>query len=203
MRSRLAEMLLPRSVEDAVSTGVWTVDLLREVERTGRRLKYLFFWGHTSRSGSRIGPHVLSQWYEHTFEVDDLSYRSAEQFMMAEKARLFGDDETLAAILAAESPGAAKALGRRVAGFDEACWVAERVGIVVRGSVAKFGSSPELRDYLVGSVGRVLVEASPADLIWGIGLASDDEAASSPSRWPGQNLLGNALMGARAELAAE
>lgn len=195
-------MLPPRSVEDAATAGVWTVELLQEAERAGRRLKYLFFWGHTSRSGSRIGPHVLSQWYEHTFEVEDVSYRSAEHFMMAEKARLFGDDETLAAILAAESPGAAKALGRRVAGFDEARWVEERVGIVAKGSVAKFGSSPELRDYLVGSVGRVLVEASPADLIWGIGLAADDEAASSPSRWPGQNLLGLALMWARAEMAA-
>ena len=88
--------------------------------------------------------------------------------MMAEEARLFGDDETLVAILAAESPGAARALGRRVAGFDEERWADERVGIVARGSVAKCGSSPQLRNYLVGSVGRVLVETSPADLSWGI-----------------------------------
>ena len=78
---------------------MWTVDLLREAERAGRRLKFLFFWGHTSRAGSGVGPHVLSQWYEHAFVVDGVEYRSAEHFMMAEKARLFGDDETLDAIL--------------------------------------------------------------------------------------------------------
>lgn len=117
-------------------------------------------------------------------------------------SRKLGDNKTLAAILAAESSGAAKALGRRVLGFDEQRWSDERVEIVARGSVAKFGSSPELRNYLVGSVGRVLVEASPTDLIWGLGLAADDEAAMVPSRWPGQNLLGLALKRARSQLAA-
>lgn len=122
--------------------------------------------------------------------------------MMAEKAMLFGDDESYHAILASDSPGAAKALGRRVAGFDDELWSAKRVDIVTKGSVAKFRSSPELEAYLVGSVERVLVEASPTDLIWGIGLAADDADAMSPSQWAGQNLLGLALMRARAELVA-
>lgn len=145
---------------------------------------------------------MLSQWYEHAFEVDGVVYRSAEHYMMAEKARLFGDDESYHAILASDSPGAAKALGRRVAGFEDDLWSAKRVDIVTKGSVAKFGSSPELEAYLVGSSERVLVEASPTDLIWGIGLAADNTDAMSPSSWPGQNLLGLALMRARAELAA-
>lgn len=191
--------------EDSVGgvfSNVWTVDQLCEAEREGRRLKFLFFWGHTPRVGSGVGPHVLSQWFDCRFEVDGVLYRSAEHFMMAEKARLFADEETLEASLAADSPGAAKALGRRVAGFREDVWGERRVGIVTRGSVAKFRSSPELEDYLVASGGRVLVEASPTDFVWGIGMAADDEAVLSPSRWRGQNLLGLALMRARAELVA-
>jgi ribA/ribD-fused uncharacterized protein len=193
----------PGDSEDGAASGIWTVEQLREAEREGLQLEFLFFWGHTPRRDSGVGPHVLSQWYEHEFEVDGVAYRSAEHFMMAEKARLFSDDETLAAILAADSPRAAKALGRRVAGFSQDRWAERCVEIVTRGSVAKFGSSPELEDYLLASAGRVLVEASPTDLVWGIGLAVDDEAVVSPSQWRGQNLLGLALMQARHELIAQ
>jgi ribA/ribD-fused uncharacterized protein len=56
---------------------------------------------------------------------------------------------------------------------------------------------------LLGTNVRVLAEASPSDRIWGIGLGADDECASDPRRWNGLNLLGFALMSARATLAAE
>jgi ribA/ribD-fused uncharacterized protein len=121
--------------------------------------------------------------------------------MMAAKARLFDDEDLLDQILVAPSPGAAKALGRRIRGFDEAVWEAHRFDIVVRASTAKFGQHPDLRDYLLGTAGRVLVEASPVDRIWGIGLTADDPEAPEPARWPGLNLLGFALMQARAALA--
>ncbi len=171
-------------------------DLLSSLER-GDRLRYLFFWGHRP---SPSGEHVLSQWFERDFEDGGRVYRSAEHYMMAAKARLFGDAETEARILGAGHPGEAKKLGRQVRGFDEEHWTRHRFELVVRGNVAKFGGDPELRGYLLGTGGRVLVEASPLDRIWGVGLAADDERAADPARWEGLNLLGFALMEARARL---
>ncbi|MFG1623803.1 NADAR family protein [Kribbella sp. NPDC049227] len=167
----------------------------------GERVKFLFFWGHRGQRDGSVGAGCLSQWRPARFSVDGVDYASAEHYMMAGKARLFGDDETLAKILAAPSPGAAKALGREIRGFDENVWTAQRFGIVVAGSVAKFGQDPELRTYLVNTKDRVLVEASPLDRIWGIGLAADDPRAGEPASWRGLNLLGFALMQARSELA--
>jgi ribA/ribD-fused uncharacterized protein len=93
-------------------------------------------------------------------------------------------------------------LGRQVRGFDEEAWTAARYDIVVAGSVAKFGQHEDLRAFLLATGERVLVEASPLDRVWGIGLAADDERASSPDRWVGLNLLGFALMDAREKLRA-
>ncbi|MEU4646849.1 NADAR family protein [Nocardia fluminea] len=82
-------------------------------------------------------------------------------------------------------------------------WERARFGIVVAGSVAKFGQNDALRGYLVGTGARVLVEASPVDRIWGIGMAADDPGALDPGRWKGLNLLGFALMRAREELIGQ
>ena len=180
--------------------GVWTMDRLLEADRDGRPLKFVLFWGHSASRGSGLGPHVLSQWWPHEFAVDGVSYPTAEHFMMAEKARLFGDELRLAEILGARSPGAAKAAGRRVAGFDDDVWCERRIEIVVRGAVAKFGSDEGLRAFLLGTGDRVLVEASPRDRIWGIGMGKDNPDAAHPSRWRGLNLLGLSLMHARAQL---
>jgi ribA/ribD-fused uncharacterized protein len=163
-------------------------------------LKFLFFWGHTPKVEGVNGPHVLSQWWPSPFELEGEKYATAEHFMMAEKARLFGDEERRREIMAAGHPNQAKSLGRLVEGYRDEVWEAERFDIVVRGNTAKFSSEPSLRDYLVGTGDRVLVEASPLDRIWGIGLSASDEAASDPGRWQGLNLLGFALMEARAAL---
>ncbi|MGI5348893.1 NADAR family protein [Streptomyces sp. CA-250714] len=176
-------------------------DELCEMVLGGHRVKYLFFWGHRPPRGGGIGPGCLSQWWPARFTVDGVEYASAEHYMMAAKARLFGDAETEQRVLAAPHPGAAKALGRQVRGFDEQTWARERYGIVVRASTAKFGQDAGLRDFLLGTAGRVLVEASPLDRVWGIGLAADDERAAAPDRWRGLNLLGFALMEARDQLA--
>jgi ribA/ribD-fused uncharacterized protein len=120
--------------------------------------------------------------------------------MMWRKARLFGDGRTASRILQARSPVEAKALGREVKSFDESVWVAHRWDVVVSGSLAKFDSAPDLRRFLAATGDRVLVEASPVDRIWGIGVAADNEAAQDPKRWRGLNLLGFALMEARATL---
>ncbi|MFG3494562.1 NADAR family protein [Streptomyces sp. NPDC047928] len=175
---------------------------LIEQVSTGERVKYLHFWGHRPRPDGAIGPSCLSQWWPAPFTVDGVVYATAEHWMMAAKARLFGDAEAERKAVEASNPALAKKVGRLVRGFDEAVWKRERYGIVVDGSVAKFGQNPELRDYLLTTGGRVLVEASPVDRIWGIGLASDDERAHDPVRWRGLNLLGFALMDARERLRA-
>nr|WP_232328410.1 NADAR family protein [Kibdelosporangium sp. MJ126-NF4] len=167
----------------------------------GERPEFLFFWGHTPTPGHRVGRWLLSQWWLGDFAVDGVTYRSAEHFMMAEKARLFGDDEMLARILASETPADAKKLGRAVREFDQDTWVAHRYDIVVRGSVAKFASDPKLTAFLVNTGDKVLVEAAPRDVIWGIGLGKDNPKAQDPAQWRGHNLLGFALMDARAALA--
>ena len=182
------------------ATDARTLDGLRAAVAAGARVKFLFFWSERPGQGGHPGRGCLSQWWPAPFELDGVHYRSAEHFMMAEKARLFGDVAALSEIVAAEHPGEAKAIGRRVLGFDEPRWARERVAIVVRGNEAKFSQHPELAAYLQGTGERVLVEASPRDRVWGIGLAEGDPAARDVWRWPGANLLGFALMEVRARL---
>ncbi|MEJ1198776.1 MULTISPECIES: NADAR family protein [unclassified Streptomyces] len=170
--------------------------------RAGARIKYLCFWGHRPLPDGRIGPSCLSQWWPSPFTVAGVEYATAEHWMMAGKARLFGDAEAERRVLAADHPAEAKKAGRLVRGFDETVWERERFRIVVEGSVHKFASDPTLRAFLLNTGERVLVEASPVDRVWGIGLTADDEAATDPERWRGPNLLGFALMTARGRLRA-
>jgi ribA/ribD-fused uncharacterized protein len=166
----------------------------------GAQPKWLMFWGHRPERDGSAGAGSLSQWWPSRFTVDGAEYATAEHWMMAGKARLFGDEQAVAPILAARTPAEAKNLGRLVRGFDDKRWEAARFELVVLGNVAKFGQDPELCRYLLGTANRVLVEASPRDRIWGIGLGAAHEQATDPSRWRGRNLLGFALMEARARL---
>ena len=176
---------------------------LTSLMATGAQPKWLMFWGHRPQPDGSVGPGSLSQWWPSRFAVDGVDYATAEHWMMAGKARLFGDGAAVPGILAAATPAEAKNLGRLVRGFDDARWEAARFDLVVQGNVAKFGQDPALRGYLLGTRNRVLVEASPRDRIWGIGLGAANEAATDPARWRGRNLLGFALMEARDRLAAE
>ncbi|WP_432197962.1 NADAR family protein [Streptomyces sp. bgisy027] len=175
-------------------------DVLVQEVRSGARVRYLHFWGHRPLPDGRVGASCLSQWWPSPFAVSGVSYATAEHWMMAEKARLFSDPDAERQVLAAEHPSLAKKAGRLVRGFDNAAWERERFRIVVEGSVHKFGAHPELRAFLLGTGDRVLVEASPVDRVWGIGLAARDDGAGDPERWRGPNLLGFALMEARERL---
>ena len=120
--------------------------------------------------------------------------------MMAGKARIFGDPETEKKVLQSSHPKQAKELGRKVRGFDESTWIRERYRLVVDGNLAKFSQNANLTQVLLGTGKRVLVEASPYDTIWGIGLAADHPNAEKPALWKGLNLLGFALMEVRSIL---
>lgn len=161
---------------------------------------FLFFWGHQPNKNGEINKGCLSQWFPIDFEVEGAIYKSAEHYMMAEKARLFNDLETRLRIIEAESPTEAKKLGRQVKNFNNEEWEATRFEIVKMGNYYKFLRNPILAEFFLKTKDRILVEASPVDAIWGIGLAEDHENANHPSKWRGKNLLGFAMMAARDEL---
>ena len=121
--------------------------------------------------------------------------------MMAAKARLFEDVEMHSQILVAGTPKEAKALGRKVSGFDQDVWNANRVQIVTDGSVAKFEQNPKMLEFLKTTSGKILVEAAGRDVIWGIGLGASNEKAKDPRTWRGRNLLGFVLTDVRDRLA--
>ncbi|HSI64337.1 MAG TPA: NADAR family protein [Candidatus Saccharimonadia bacterium] len=176
-------------------------EALVDALRKGWRPKWLFFWGHQPTGNGVLTSTCFSQWWEaHAFAVDGVLYPTAEHYMMAEKARLFGDEGALKSILNAKSPASAKALGRKVARFDEQVWRSARWDIVVRGNLAKFGEHTDLRVFLLNTGDKVVVEASPFDRIWGIGMMAKDAAAENPQNWKGLNLLGFALMEVRERL---
>jgi len=164
---------------------------------------FIYFWEPTPSPDGQITASCLCQWWPSPFELEGQVYPTAEHYMMAEKARLFGDHETARRILAALTPSEAKALGRTVAGFDNSIWKSHRFEIVVRGNEAKFRQHPILLDYLLSTGYRILVEASPVDPIWGIGLAENDQNAGVPYAWKGLNLLGFALMEVRETLRSD
>ena len=154
----------------------------------------VYFYGHTK------GPYAcFSQFYPCSFvDEEGETYGWAEQFMMAGKARVMGDDKTRASIMAAGEPASVKALGRLVKPYDDDAWAAARYEIVVRGNRLKFGQNKQLRAVLLSTGDATLVEAAANDRIWGIGISVKQALAGG--RWNGQNLLGKALMEVRAEL---
>jgi len=179
------------------------IDDLIAARARGDRTKLLMFWGHTPQRPDVVDKACLSQWYDAPFVVDGQRFATAEHWMMHGKAKLFGDDDIAARVLADDRPAVVKKLGREVQGFDDARWRAHRFELITQGSLHKFRQHAALREWLLATGDLVLVEASPTDTIWGIGLAAASPEANDPSTWRGLNLLGFALMAARSQLRAE
>jgi len=142
----------------------------------------------------------FSQWYPSEFEYGGIRFSSAEQFMMYEKAVLFKDHDAAKEILKTDHPQEQKAIGRKVKNFDQSIWQKKSVDIVDEANKAKFTQNPTLLDQLMKTTGKTLVEASPTDLIWGVGLTEDDERILNRKNWKGDNLLGIVLTELREEL---
>jgi ribA/ribD-fused uncharacterized protein len=150
--------------------------------------KYFFFytgylsnWSNTPFTDPRTGIH----------------YGCSEQYMMHKKALLFNDPETAEKILQSKHPRDQKALGREVKGFDKETWDLHARQIVYEGCYYKFSQNKDAYDYLMGTRGQYLVEASPYDTVWGIGLGCNDEGVSDPKNWRGTNWLGQVLTALR------
>jgi ribA/ribD-fused uncharacterized protein len=151
--------------------------------------KFVFFWS---------GP--FSQWHRGNFTYNGLTYNTAEQAMMADKARHFKDNDTLKKIMASNSPKEQKAYGRQVSPFDAGNWDKASTEYVYQINIAKFSADKELAKMLLDTGDKILVEASPYDNIWGIGMAADDSRALDIDQWQGQNRLGEVLMRVRTAL---
>ena len=140
---------------------------------------------------------AFSQWKSCKFYEDGIMFTTAEQYMMFYKAILFGDNEIARQILSLRNPSQIKRLGRLVKGFDERIWNENKYEIVKRGNLLKFSQNSELRKILIDTGDKILVEASPVDTIWGIGLSEVDPRRKDVRSWRGQNLLGFALVEVR------
>jgi len=167
----------------------------------GAEPQWRLFFGHRARNTNSVDEACLSQWWPAPFRIGGITYPTAEHWMMAAKARLFGDDNAWVRVVSTTDPAETKRAGRSVRGFDETTWAAMRFGLVVAGNYAKFTQNPQLRAFLAATAGEVLVEASPYDRVWGAGVAASHRDARDPSAWPGLNLLGFALMRVREQLS--
>ena len=174
----------------------YDIERIKEIARTNPDTAFVYFWGHTPNP-KKMTAACFSQWYDCHFEVDGVQYRTAEQYMMASKARLFGDEEVLQEIMAADNPHDYKKLGRKIRGFEQEAWNARKYDIVVKGNKAKFGQNPDLKAFLLSTGEAILAEASPYDKIWGIGLDRETALKGTVEQWQGENLLGRALMEVR------
>lgn len=180
----------PRSVADLIAST-----------QSGKVPEFFFFREHRSASRGPTGPACLSQWWPSPFSIDDTDFPTAIHFMMACKARMFGDENAVDRILSTAAPKVAFTVGRQVKGFDREVWESKREQIVMEGNVAKFSQDPELSDYLLETGDNVLIFANPTDKIWGTGVDALDLRSRYPERWRGLNLLGFLLMELRSQLS--
>lgn len=158
---------------------------------------FVFFWSHKPEKDGKITETCLSQWWKCSFVEDDITFCCAEQYMMYKKALLFEDYAIAKEILKQKSQKKIKELGRLVRNFDNKTWDEHKEEIVLRGNILKFSQNPELKEYLIGTGKKILVEASPYDKIWGVGMKKENDDIYFPQKWKGQNLLGFLLMETR------
>ena len=151
--------------------------------------KYVFFWNG-----------IYSQWHKAPMTIDKIDYNSCEQYMMHQKALLFGDEEIAELILKESNPREQKRYGRMIRNFDKSIWEQNCLSIVYEGNLAKFKQNEDLKEQMLSTGDKIFVEASPLDNIWGIGLAEDNINIDNPSFWLGLNLLGQALTLVKQEL---
>ena len=174
----------------------YDIERIKGIVRNNPTTEIIYFWGHTPNP-KKMTKACFSQWYDVYFEIDGIQYHTTEQYMMASKARLFGDENMFAKIMNATTPFEYKKLGRKVKGFDATIWDENKLDIVVEGNKAKFGQNPNLKEFLLATGDAILVEASPFDKIWGIGMDIETALNGGVEDWDGANLLGCALMEVR------
>jgi len=164
----------------------------------GDSFDYLYFWGHTKPKSEAVNKACFSQWYEGYPVVEgENTFATAEHYMMWRKAKLFNDNVAAEKCLKSTDPREVKAIGRSVRNYDDKLWSEKRYDAVCQGNMHKFSQHPKLKEYILSTDYAVLVEASPYDKVWGIGLNPQEASQKTPHDWKGMNLLGYALMEVR------
>lgn len=179
---------------------------------------YIFFCSHDrDRYETNKDRAVFSQWRYSKFVEEGIEYNSGEQYMMYKKAILMNDQETAGEIMAIQiyNPklkneskvnfskiAKIKELGRQVKNFNEELWNKQKFEIVKKGNLLKFSQNEDLKQILLNTNNKVLIEGSCYDKIWGIGMKEEDAKKMDPKEWSkfGQNLLGKSLMWTRDQL---
>lgn len=171
--------------------------LLKAIEE-GSKFEYLFFYGHHPKKVGVVDKSCLSQFYPAEFTSPNHGkFYWAEQYMMFTKARLCKDGRSMEKIQKAQSPGECKMLGKSVKNFDPLVWDSHKRAVVFAANLMKFDQNVELKEFLLSTGDKILVEAAAGDSIWGVGLAIEDLLIKDPKNWKGENLLGYALMNVR------
>jgi len=154
--------------------------------------EFVLFWGNT-----------FSQWFPSKFVIDGVEYKNCEQYMMSRKALLFKDVKTNEKIMALTDPRMIKEAGREVKNFKKDKWDVICREVVYRANYAKFTQNPDLLKELISTGNKTLTEASPYDVIWGIGLRANDPRALCRETWLGSNWLGEAITKVREDIKKE
>lgn len=181
-------------------TPKYSKEWIKKALSERKKLNYTLFWGHQPSSDGSVTKSCFSQWWKENFWSVANTYCCMEQFMMANKAKLFGDEAIRKQILDSNNPKQIKALGRNVKNFNEMVWNEVKYSIVLNGNYLKFTQNRELRDFLLSTGNNIIAEASPYDGIWGIKMSQTNENIFNPLKWRGENLLGFALMEVRDEI---
>ena len=168
------------------------IDIKQSLKEEKMKDNYVFFWNG-----------IYSQWYNAPMSIDGVTYNCCEQYMMHQKALFFGDTEIAEKIMQTTHPSEQKQFGRQVKGFDKDKWDSVCIGIVYKGNYAKFTQNQGLKEQLLLTGNKILVEASPLDKIWGIGMAEADEGIENPANWKGLNLLGWSITLVRQEIKSQ
>lgn len=176
---------------EILQSGVEIMKKAAQIDMEKNKEEFTFFWAGT-----------FSQWAESPFKIDGVAFNTAEQYMMYKKALLFGDFKQAKRIMDTPDPREQKQLGREVDGFNKDRWEQNCKKFVYDASVAKFTQNPKMCTELLATKGTTLVEASPEDTIWGIGLGENDPRALSRDTWKGTNWLGEILTEVRSDIIA-
>lgn len=172
----------------------YSLEWLKEQSSRKQQFEFVFFWGHIDRKNEGIGKFCLSHWYESPFIVNKILYNTAEHWMMYRKAMQFDDFYSAQEVLRAETPEVAQSIGRTIKNYDNDNWHLPSFEMVRLGNIHKFNQHPDLLAYLLKQKNKILVEASPYDNKWGIGLNANDKAIYHVEKWQGTNFLGFVLM---------
>ena len=151
---------------------------------------YIYFWKPEDTNG------YLSNWYTSPFVKNGITFKNNEHYFMWEKQQLFDNTNVSLEknILETTNPALIRNLGRLVKNFNQTVWDTKKYDIMKRGLIEKFSQNKELKKALLNTNDAILVEASPYDKIWGIGISEED---TKNKKWRGENLLGKALMDVR------